>query len=186
MSDIDTQPIKPYSPIMKVLHWVVGFAIIGLLIVGIVMEDMDKGPAKWELYGLHKSVGMIVLALVIFRFIWKLKTKPDVGLPSHENWERKVAKSTHHLLYLLMFIMPLSGWMMSSFGGHKVVIFGLLDVTLPVAKNETIGGIAHTIHGIAANIMIAVIVLHIAGALKHQFVDKDATLKRMLPFAKIK
>ncbi len=175
-----------YGFIAKTLHWVIAVFIIGLIVAGLYMTDMEAGDDKWALYNLHKLFGIIVLGLIIFRIIWKIlnKGKP-VMLDSYSKIERIMAASVHGMLYIMMLVMPLSGWLMSSFGGYSVMLFGI-DVMLPVEKDKDMGSIFSEIHHLGWYVFVALLALHIVGALKHHFIDKDDTLKRMLPECPLK
>jgi len=174
-----------YGAVSKFLHWTGGLLIIGLLGLGLYMESLDPAPGKYELYGIHKSLGIIVLALALTRVIWRrLNVTPS--LPSKMAKGKKLgAHGTHFLLYILMLAMPLSGWLMSSAGGHTVTIFGWVTLPPLVDKNPNLGGIAHSAHGIIGWALIGLIALHFLAALYHHFVEKDSVLRRMLPFSKV-
>ncbi|MCB9987899.1 MAG: cytochrome b [Rhodospirillales bacterium] len=167
-------------------HWVIAFLIVGMLALGLYMEEMERSPEKFELYGIHKSFGILVLALVVLRILWRFMNATPAPLPNHQRWEVVLAKSVQGILYLMMMVMPLSGWMMSSAGGHDVAFFGLFTMPPLVEKSKEIGEIASEIHEVAAWIMIGAIVLHVAGALKHKLIDKDGTVARMLPWGHAK
>jgi len=170
-----------YDPVARALHWIMALMMIALLGVGLYMEDLDPSPQKWEIYGLHKSIGMIALFLIGLRILWRLHARPPKPLPTHTPLEQWAAHIVHLALYAAMLAMPVSGYLMSSAGGHAINIFGMLNVPLLVDKNADIGKAAKEIHEIAGNVMIAAIVLHLLGALKHKLIDKDGTLARMMP-----
>lgn len=171
-----------YGAIAKIFHWVIGLAIIALLAVGIWMEGLDvqEAPYKFEVYGLHKSFGIVVLVLLVGRLCWRVYSQSVKAHDNHQAWERHLAKFAHIMLYVTAFAMPLTGWAMSSAGGHGVSLFGL-DLPDIVPENRELGRFFNQTHGIIGYAMIALIGLHVAGALKHHFIDKDTTLKRMLP-----
>lgn len=174
---------KSYHPVSIFFHWVIGVAIIVLLGVGLYMADLEPSdPNKWPLYAVHKAVGMTVLFLVALRIVWRGITPPPAPIETQARWERSLAKVVHILLYVGMVVMPVSGYVMSSAGGHAISIFGLFNVPLLVDKNEQIGGMAREAHEIGGNILIAAIVLHFLGAMKHHVLDRDGTLGRMVPF----
>lgn len=173
---------KKYGPPAQFLHWLIGFGIIGMLALGFYMAGLERSPGKFELYGLHKSVGIVILALVILRVIWRFMNVSPAPLPHHKRWEVLLAKSVQGVLYLGMVILPLSGWVMSSAGGHPVRLFNMVTMPALVEKNKMVGEWASEIHEVTAYIMIVAIALHIAGALKHHVIDKDETLFRMLPW----
>lgn len=170
-----------YGLLAKIFHWVIGLGIIALLGIGIWMEGLDvqEAPYKFEIYGLHKSFGIVILALMIGRFCWRVYSAPVGHHANHKVWEQKLAAIAHTLLYVTAFAMPLTGWAMSSAGGHGVNLFGL---QLPdiVPENKEWGRMFNQWHGYIGYAMIGIIGLHVAGALKHHFIDRDSTLKRML------
>ena len=160
-------------------HWISAIIFIVMIALGLYMADLPKSPEKFELYDLHKSLGIGLLSLMMLRLIW-LKVSPNPEQLSKNKFEHILGHAVKGLLYLAMIGMPLSGWIMSNSGGHDVAFFGLFTLPQLVGENETINGIAAAIHGSAAFILIALVVLHVAGALKHHLVYKDETLKRML------
>ena len=169
-----------YACALRCLHWIIAALIITLLAVGFYMEDLPNGPDKFEIYGLHKAIGIVVLGLVIMRIITRLSTPIPPPLASHTPWVVRLALLIHLIFYVAMVGMPLSGWAMSSAGGHPVSLFGW---TLPplVAENKELGQQMRDLHGLFATTFLVTIGLHILGALKHHFIDKDGTLARMLP-----
>ena len=167
------------------LHWIVAIVFIALLIIGIYMVENEA----YELYGIHKSVGVIILLFAIYRVIWRMSNGFPKPLGSPSPSMHKLAKFVHYLLIIGTILMPISGIIMSAMGGYGVAVFGLElvaanpDPSNPmemIAINESIAFIAHTVHGLGGNILMLAVILHIAGALKHHIIDKDGTLKRML------
>jgi cytochrome b561 len=140
---------------------------------------LENSPFKFEIYGLHKSFGIIILALVIGRIIWKAINPKPMEMDTHEKWEKTLAKLAHGFLYLSMIGMPLTGWLMSSAGGHPVKLFGL-ELPALMEKNPDIGKLMNQTHEILSYMLIAAILLHAVGAFKHHFIDRDNTLKRMM------
>jgi cytochrome b561 len=170
-----------YGSMSKGLHWIMAVLIIGLLIVGIVMNRMDPSPDKWELYGLHKAFGVIAFTLILIRIAWK-SVNPDPELPlTTPKWQQYASKINILSLYALMVLMPFSGMGMSLLGGHPINFFGLFTIEALSEKNP-IGGIAHEAHWILGYIMIGLLILHVAAALQHHFIHKDNVLRRMLPW----
>ena len=167
------------------LHWVVATFIIALTALGMYMEDAGSAT----LYMIHKSFGVLIFVVILVRVFWRFKNGWPEPVSQYKKFEIVLSKIVHWALLLLTIIMPISGMMMSGFGGHGFGIFGLElvarnpDPASPdkvIAINGTLAQIGHVVHGGAKNVLIAAIVLHVVGALKHHFVDKDATLKRML------
>ena len=167
----------PFS--MRVLHWLIALGIIGLLIVGFIMEDMEKSDLKYQIYGLHKSVGMTVLALVVLRWLVRITADVPILPEQFKCYERALAKLTYMFMYLAMLAMPLSGYLMSVWGGHPVAVFGyMLPEFFPV--NPELGKVAYNMHGILAWVWVGLISLHVLGYLKHLIMDKVNLLKRMI------
>lgn len=173
------QEVQNYSTVSRVFHWSVALLILGLLGVGFFMEAMERSPLKFEIYGVHKALGMLVIGLGALRIIWRLGSKAPKSLSTYKNWEKWLSKTIHIVLYILIIAMPLSGWIMSSAGGYGVSFFGLFEIPSIVEKNPELGKLANQIHGILAYALLGILGLHLAGALKHHVIDKDATLSRM-------
>lgn len=168
-----------YGVISKLFHWGMALIMMGLLMVGLFMVQLEPAPFKFQVYGWHKSFGILALILVAARIAWKFSNSKIEHMATHKKWEKTLAKIAHIGLYGAMIGMPLTGWAMSSAAGYPVKLFGL---TLPalVAENKALGGLMNQTHEILGYVLIATILLHAAGAFKHHFVDEDATLKRML------
>ena len=171
-----------YGCMAKALHWVIGLMVIVLLGVGLYMSDLDPSPFKFQLYGMHKAFGATVLGLMLFRLFWRAAVSPAPSpMPTHAPWEKALSRGVHYAFYTALIAMPLSGWALSSAAGHPVSVFGLFSLPDLVGKDEELAEAMGETHEILGNLIIALIVLHVAGALKHHLVDKDGTLRRMLP-----
>ncbi|MDG6777545.1 cytochrome b [Thiomicrorhabdus sp. zzn3] len=170
---------QTFGVVSRANHWLSAFLFIGLIALGIYMHELPRSPEKFELYDLHKSLGIGLLMLMILRLVW-LKVSPNPEQLSHNKFEHILAHSVKGILYLAMLVMPISGWIMSNSGGHEVAFFDLFVLPTLVGENDTVHEIAEGIHGTVGPLMIVVILLHVAGALKHHFIYKDNTLKRML------
>jgi len=171
-------PADSYGLVSRFIHWVTAFIILGLLAVGNYMVSLDMSPQKIWIYNLHKSFGLLVLALVFIRVFWHLIKKKPKSLPTHKKWEVGLSHAIHGFLYILLFALPISGWVMSSAGDFNVKFF---SINMPdiVSKNKDLFNIAEEAHGILAWVILALVGLHVAGALKHHFIDKDRTLERI-------
>lgn len=172
--------VKRYTKLTKFLHWSIALVVICLLF-SFFLDDVPK-TSKATAIMLHKSFGLTVLGLMLIRFIWILHTgRPDLA-PDSPRWERVLAHIVQRSFYLFLIAMPLSGWMMSTAAGHPPVYFNLYTLPFPgIAPNEGLGGLFFDAHKAIAFILIGLLILHVAGALKHHFIDKDHVLKRMLP-----
>ncbi|CAA0107138.1 Cytochrome b561 [BD1-7 clade bacterium] len=161
------------------LHWLTALLFLGVFFLGLYMEDLPKGPAKFEIIGIHKSLGLLVLAIAALRLAWRIKEGALSPLSTMSRKQQMLATGMHHLLLLMTLLMPLSGVVMSMAGGRPLEFFGVTLITAG-QKIEWLSGIAHTLHVSSVIFIFAVVGLHILAALKHQFMVKDGTLARML------
>ena len=175
------QPLVPkhYTRTALALHWIVASVIVCAFSLGLVVSDLPFSPQKLKLVAYHKWLGITVLALVALRGIWRLTHRPP-ALPPMPAWQLIGAKFTHALMYTLMFAIPFSGWLFSSADGYRVVYLGLLPLPNLIAKNKLLADALGDIHATFAWLMLYVLLLHVAAALKHHFLDRDDTLRRML------
>lgn len=175
-----------YSRGAIALHWIIALLIVLNFVVAWLAEDAPKEDAA-VMMGNHKAIGITILALTVARIVWRLTHKAPPLLESLKAWEAALAKVTHGLFYLLMIAIPVAGWgLASAYGkGKPVSMFGLFDVpALPVGHDKATVGMFHDLHEVTATLMLVLFVLHVGAALKHQFLDKDGTLARMLPWAR--
>ena len=173
-----------FSKITVSLHWIVAILMIALLAVGIYMTENHD----YSLYTLHKSFGVVVLVFAFARAVWRVKNGWPVPAGDYKAWEHMLAGVIHWVLILGTLILPVSGIIMSSMGGHNVPFFGFdlipanHDPVNPqdvLPRNEGLSEAAGEVHEIVGYLLIAAIILHVAGALKHHIIDKDGTLQRM-------
>ena len=170
-----------YGWVAILVHWLMALGVFGLFGLGVYMVELTYYDAWYKgSLDLHKSVGITLAALLLFRFGWRLLgTQPEPVAGSSKAMNR-VAHSVHKLIYLALIVIVTSGYLISTADGRAIEVFNLLAVpALPesVANQEDIAG---KIHFYAAYGLIAVVVLHALGALKHHFIDKDKTLIRMI------
>jgi cytochrome b561 len=165
------------------LHWLIALMIVGGFAVGLYMTDLKLSPEKLKLYSWHKWSGITVLSLALVRLGWRWRHPAPPPLPGQPAWQLRAARYTHLLLYGLILAIPLSGWLYSSASGYPVVYLGIKALQLPdlVDKDKALATALKQIHEIL-NWMLALLVsVHVGAALKHHFVDRDSTLRRMLP-----
>lgn len=166
-----------YSNVAIILHWLIAALVVWN--VGVVFLTGEEVPPT--LMESHKAAGITVLALSLVRIGWRL-THRWPPLSDHlAGWEKALARTTHVLFYVLLFVVPLAGWIMVSAGrGDPVSWFGLFDIpALPVARSRETAGLFYEVHEYAAFAMIGLVILHVAGALKHSFIDRAPGLSRM-------
>ena len=185
-NDAQTQvalPAARYAPTAILLHWLIAAVVLGTIPIGWYGATFE-GAAAQSATDTHKSIGIVILALTLVRVGWRLGHRPAALPDSMNRALRWVARATHVLFYALLLILPLSGWWMSSAVpvGRHTFGFGLFDVPfLPVPRGWASAGPAHFVHTSLAWVMVALVVLHVAAALKHHFIDRDDILARMLP-----
>ena len=165
-----------------IFHWLIAVLVIVNWRIAESAEHLE-GAEKGAVFANHKALGMLILALTLGRIAWRL-THPLPQLPTnYAAWERFLARATHVIFYVLLIGLPLGGWLASSLTARPIDFFGLFTIPmLPVGENSDLGGKIFDVHKTAGTIMIYLIALHILGALKHTFVDKDLGIFRMLPF----
>lgn len=189
-----------YTKTAIILHWLIAIAILFMLGLGWYMTGLPRDGAKsdvydlfdlgiytWQLseavsprtfyFNLHKSIGVTLLALIAFRLYWRLTHQPPAMLSLLKAWERKLADVAHTLLYVLMVVMPVSGFLMALYSKYGIKWFGL--PFLPGLDNKAVREFFMVVHEWAGIALGVLILLHVAAALKHKFIDKDETLKRM-------
>ncbi len=178
--------MKPSSPSTKytgmaiTLHWILALALLGSFAMGTYMSDLPFSPQRLKLYNWHKWAGITILTLSALRLLWRLTHRPpaDVPMPA---WQQRVAHLTHQAFYVLFFAVPLVGWAYSSAAGFPIVWFGVLPLPDFVPKDKALAEMIKPWHGALAWALIVLVALHVAGALKHQLIDRDGLLSRMLP-----
>jgi cytochrome b561 len=180
---------QKWGLIAQFFHWAIFLIFVNQFISADIMKDLAKdstflGFGKWDLYAWHKAVGVLVVLFIFSRISWRLANKAPADVSTNSKIENKLAHFMHLALYLVMIAFPISGYMMSMGGGHSVSFFGLFNLPDLIGKNEFIGDLGHTVHGKLELISYALVGLHALAALKHQFITKNGTLARMLPFGK--
>lgn len=169
-----------YHPVSMLLHWLLALLILGTLAVGLYMTGLPFSPTRLKLYNWHKWAGMMILLLSAARLLWRLTHRPPADLPMPA-WQRRIAHAAHGLLYLLFFAVPLAGWAYSSAAGFPIVLFAVLPLPDWVPVSRDLAEQLKSLHHWLAYALCAVVALHIAAALKHQWVDRDGLLLRMWP-----
>lgn len=164
----------------RVLHWLMAIGILGAFALGAYVARMQVGLGNLWLFGVHKTLGISLLTLALLRLGWHLLYPPPEPLPGPPPWQMRLARYTHRALYLLMLAVPLSGWAYASATGLDVLIFNrvVLPGIAPVSEAWENGLLL--VHRILTWTLIALVCLHVAGALKRSFVDRDGTLSRMI------
>lgn len=184
MNSISRQNISRYSGLAIAFHWLLALMICVSFGVGLYMTSLTFSPQRLKLYNWHKWAGITILALSAARLLWRL-THRAPSLPSTmPAWQRIASHASHWALYLFFFAVPLTGWAYSSAAGFPIVWMGLVPLPDLVEKNRELAEILKPYHWIAAYSLAAVVVIHLAAAIKHHFVDRDTILLRMMPQSK--
>ncbi|MGL6079658.1 cytochrome b [Methyloversatilis discipulorum] len=170
-----------YTRTAMSLHWLIALMLFGMFGFGLYMVELPLSPQKLKFYSYHKWAGVTVFLLVLARLAWRITHRPPALPPGMPAWQVKAAKAGHHLLYLLMVIVPLSGWLMSSAKGFQTVWFGVLPLPDLLAKDEALGEALLLTHRLLNWFFMLVVAGHVVAALKHHFIDRDGLLSRMLP-----
>jgi cytochrome b561 len=165
------------------LHWLMALLMIGSFGIGWVMTDIHGlTPMKLRYYAWHKWIGVTVFALALLRVLWRAthRAPPSPAMPA---WQRRIAQGVHALLYLLMFAAPLSGYLFSSAANVPVVYLGIVRLPMLIGPSELWKTIWRDTHVVLVYTLAVLVVVHVAAALKHQWIDRDGLLSRMLPFS---
>lgn len=176
----DTAAALRYSGPAIGLHWLLALMIIGSFSLGTYMTELPFSPTRLKLYNWHKWAGITILALSFLRLAWRIthRPPPDVAMPA---WQARVAHATHHALYALFFIVPLVGWAYSSAAGFPIVWFGVLPLPDFMPVDKALAEAIKPWHERSAMLLAGLVLLHVAGALKHQLIDGDGLIGRMWP-----
>jgi len=174
-----------YSGVAIGLHWVLALALVGIFAVGSYMADLPFSPLRLKLYNWHKWAGITILTLSVMRLLWRLTHRPP-ALPQAVAqqmpvWQQWAHHATHYALYLLFFVVPLLGWAYSSAAGFPIVVFGLIPLPDLVSASKDLAEVLKPLHRLAAWSLCALVLLHVAAALKHHFINRDGLMGRMWP-----
>lgn len=171
-----------YGSVAKLLHWSIVVLIITQLVLGISADDLPNGLRKLELLAWHKSFGMLILMLALVRLAWRYANPRPVPPADMPRWQRLAAVGTHRLLYALILLQPLTGWLMSSYKNYPVSFFGLYQWPDLVAPDAGMHELFEEVHEWLARLLVTVAIIHASAALYHHFGRRDDVLRRMLPF----
>jgi len=183
-SSLATAPTR-YGATAIALHWLLGLALIGLLGFGVYMTDLPLSPTRMKLYNWHKWTGVALLALSLVRVLWRFTHRPP-ALPvaveqAMPGWQKLAHHGTHLAMYLLFFAVPLTGWAYSSAAGFPIVFLGRFPLPDFVPVSESLAEFFKLGHATLAFTLAGLVLAHVAAVLKHQWVDNDGLLQRMLP-----
>ena len=170
-----------YTRVAIILHWLIAALLIGNIVLGLYHDSFGKAATPWMMF-FHKAIGLSVLALSLARLAWRLTHRPPAFDPVLKGWERGLAHFLHWLFYFMLIAIPLTGWLLSSSGGRATSFWGLFDIApLPVPKSSR--DFYEGAHELLGKLMIGLVLLHVAGALKHHLEGHRHLIGRMAPWA---
>jgi cytochrome b561 len=172
-----------YPATSKLLHWLVAACVLTTAPVAIAMTRVTKGPTQDMLYNFHKSLGVLILILMILRLVNRLAAGAPTADPGIEPWQKTVSSVVHTSLYVLLLAMPVVGYIANSTYGATTPFFGLFELPMIVGKNEELATQLFIIHRWVGYLVIILALTHVSAALYHYFVRHDTVLQRMLPRA---
>jgi cytochrome b561 len=172
---------RRYTGVAIGLHWLMLIALVGAFTMGLYIQELSFSPTKLQLISYHKWAGVTIFAVLLFRIYWRLTHRPPALPAAMPRWQQHLAEATHLLLYVLMVLIPISGWLMSSAKGFQTVWFGLLPLPDLLDKNKELGDFLKEIHLLLNLALAATVFAHAGAAFKHHFINRDDVLTRMLP-----
>jgi len=170
-----------WGAVSQGFHWLIVILIVVMAYLGLTMVDLPNTPHKIAVYTLHKSIGISILALVVLRLGWRLYAGRPRELPGIPTWQSRIATTTHALLYLLLFAVPLSGWVVNSSTGFPLHWFNLVNLPPIASKSDALHAVVRPLHEWLFWTLIVLACVHAAAAIYHHLFQRDATLARMLP-----
>ncbi|HEX6927790.1 MAG TPA: cytochrome b [Gammaproteobacteria bacterium] len=170
-----------YTGTAQLLHWLIALLVVTQFALAWSADALPRGDLRTTLMLVHKSVGITVLMLAVVRLAWRFTHAPPAFPASMARAEQWLSRFVHWVLYALIFLMPLSGWLMTSAAGRTVEWFWLFDIPAPMGENERWGDIFHETHETLAWVLFGVALFHVLAALWHAAIRKDGVLQRMLP-----
>jgi len=171
-----------YGIIAQSLHWLIAALVLVQLALGVYAATLPVSLARLQWLSRHKSLGVSILALVFLRLAWRLLNRPPPMPNSMPRWERRMATTTHWLLYALLVMAPLAGWLHASAAGLSVNWFGLAQVPDLLPKTPELSDLLKNLHRGCAALLALLVLVHVGGALRHAFAPRDCIVYRMLPW----
>lgn len=173
--------MQKYTRTAMALHWLIAAAVLFMIGLGFWMGDIPRGtPERTFWFNLHKSIGVTIAIVVLFRLWWRAKHPPPPLPASVPGWQVQASRISHALLYLCLIMMPLSGFIASQFTKYGVTYFGLFKIPPLAWENKDLYELFQGIHGVTATVLCVVVIVHILAALKH-LIARDGVFRRMLP-----
>ncbi len=177
-----TQPAREkYTKLAIWLHWIIGIAILVQLALGLFMVDLPRGtPERSYYFNLHKSLGVTIALFVLLRLWWRATHTPPTLQGIIPDWQVAASKLSHWVLYLCLILMPVSGFIASSYSKFGIKVWGLFEIA-SWGEDKELREVWIEVHEVTMYVLVAVLVIHVLAALKHLLVDKDGVFQRMTP-----
>lgn len=178
----DNSNVQRYDRVAIALHWLVAIGVFVMIGLGWYMTEIPKGaPTRTFYFNLHKSIGLTVGIIVLIRVVWRWNHAPPPLPANTPSWVLNASRLSHGLLYALLVLMPIAGFVASNFTKYGVTYFGLFKIGPYFPENRALWELFQGIHHAASEVLVIVIVIHILAAWKHLLIDKDGVFHRMLP-----
>jgi cytochrome b561 len=174
--------MQKFGRARRSFHWLIAGLLLIQIPLALYMVDQPEGADQFANYALHKSFGMVLFSVGVARLVWALLSKRPALPADTPRWEKVIAKVTQAILYILICLMPMSGWMMSSLADVPITIFGLFTLPMLVPPDKETMESFRDMHEIQSWILLTVITLHAAAALRHHFITRNDILRSMLPW----
>ncbi len=171
-------PVR-YTRVAISLHWLIALLVAAGFTLGTIMTDMKVSPTKLQFFSWHKWLGVTIFMLAWLRVLWRVTHAPPPLTVTMPPWQAKAAHYTHFFLYLLLIVVPLSGWLYSSAAGYQTVYLGYFPIPDLLHKSKALAEVLKEVHDDITTVLAVVVGLHVAAALKHHFLDHDGLLRRM-------
>ena len=174
--------VESWTTTAKLFHWMMALLIFAQIALGLTAVAWRVSPTKLDLFVWHKSLGLLILALLALRLLWRLSHRAPELPWEMPLWERAAAHLSHFLLYALMIALPLTGWVIASASNVPFRIFWTIPLPAITAPDKSVSDLFATVHGWLVTLLALVLVAHIGAALRHHYVKGDTVLSRMLPW----
>jgi cytochrome b561 len=174
---------RRWGSVSMFLHWIMAAGILGVGALGLWMDGMKPSMAKINMFALHKSIGLTLLALLLLRVLWRAIDRGPREMPA-PRWQQWAARGVHAILYVLIAALPLSGWLFNSLRGYPLQWFKLFNLPPLAGKDMAWAPFIKDVHEYLFWMLLMVLVVHVGAALKHHWVDHDDVLRRMWPLAR--
>jgi cytochrome b561 len=162
------------------VHWLTAALILITVPLGAILGDLPRVQSTFKYYSVHKWIGVTIFVLTCVRLFLRLRNPPPPLSASMPSWQQWLARRVHGLLYALLLALPLVGWMASSAGGYPIVLFNVLPLPAPVPQSKELSEILQAVHRVLAWSLVTLVALHLLAVLKHQFIDRDRIVSRMV------